>query len=188
MPRRNNKKNCWKWKWLCDWGKKNQKKLYKKVEEITQNELYCSIDLSEEKNRGRFERREVKVYEAENKIDNKWVGVKSCIKVTRTVEYKGKERFEEAYYISSLNSCTDAKIFNKGIRNHWGIENRLHYVKDVTFKEDNSKIRVGNAPGIFSVIRNIAINIFSENGYSSIPQGIRLIANNIGLLKKFIFQ
>jgi predicted transposase YbfD/YdcC len=46
-----------------------------------------------------------------------------------------------------------ASEFADGIRGHWGIENRLHWVKDVVFKEDSSRIRTGNAPANFSIVR-----------------------------------
>ena len=52
-----------------------------------------------------------------------------------------------------------AEKFAQGIRGHWGIENRLHWVKDVVFQEDNSKIRMSNAPANLSVMKAIAINI-----------------------------
>lgn len=76
-----------------------------------------------------------------------------------------------AFYISSLvNSAAD---FAKGIRGHWGIENRLHWVKDVIFDEDHSSIRMGNAPANLSVMRTIALNLLRRYGYSSITSGQR---------------
>ncbi len=62
----------------------------------------------------------------------------------------------------------------------------MHYVKDVTFKEDNSKIITGNAPENYSIIRNIAINIFRENDFDSIASGIRLCCNKIFKLRDMI--
>jgi predicted transposase YbfD/YdcC len=70
-----------------------------------------------------------------------------------------------------------------GIRAHWSIENSLHYVKDVTFKEDACTIRTGNGPINFSIIRNIVINIFSRlDKYNSVPQAIRMIGGDIKTL------
>jgi len=62
---------------------------------------------------------------------------------------------------------------------HWSIENSLHYVKDVTFNEDNIKIKKENAPVIFSLIRNIVINAFRNSQYSSIKKAIRLLGGKI---------
>ena len=69
--------------------------------------------------------------------------------------------------------------YNKGIRSHWAIENSLHYVKDVTFYEDASRIRTGNAPTNFSIIRNIAINVLRRLNFRSLPQAIRMLSGNI---------
>jgi hypothetical protein len=58
------------------------------------------------------------------------------------------------------------------------MENRLHRVKDAVLKEDNSKIHKGNAPENFSILRNIACNIFRLNGFNSIKYDIEMYANN----------
>ena len=79
-----------------------------------------------------------------------------------------------------------AKDYNKGIRSHWSIENSLHYVKDVTFKEDESLICKGNAPEFFSIVRNIAINSFRKLNLDSIRQGIRLFGGKIEELGRLI--
>lgn len=65
---------------------------------------------------------------------------------------------------------------------HWSIENSLHYVKDVTFGEDASRIRTGNAPTNFSIIRNIAINLLRKTNFNSFPQAIRRIGGDIATL------
>jgi predicted transposase YbfD/YdcC len=124
-------------------------------------------------------------------IDSDWHGLKSIIRVKRTIEYtggkrKGKVYRETAYYISSLPASTKAKIFNRGIRSHWRIENSLHYVKDKTFGEDACRIRTGNAPENMSVIRNIVLNIFRENSFQNIAQAIRLVSNEIRQMYELI--
>ena len=62
----------------------------------------------------------------------------------------------------------------------------MHYVRDVIFKEDDSKIITGSAPENYSIIRNIAINIFRENEFDSIISGIRLCRNKIFKLRNMI--
>ena len=106
--------------------------------------------------------------------------------VQRKVIAKTKRTTENAYFISSLPPAADAKIFYEGIRNHWQIENSLHYVKDVTFKEDRSRIRTGNSPQNKSLIIDIVINIFRKNNYTNMAQAIRLVGNDIKLMWKMI--
>ncbi len=73
-------------------------------------------------------------------------------------------RQETAYYVSSATlSAADAA---HAVRAHWGIENRLHYVRDVTLGEDASRIR--HNPGIFALLRSFALNLLRFNGVSNI--------------------
>lgn len=86
---------------------------------------------------------------------------------------------EWAYFISSLPPTTSAKVFADGIRSHWAIENSLHYVKDVTFKEDASKTRTKQAPQNISLWRSMVINVLRHHGFTNLAQAIRLVANDI---------
>jgi predicted transposase YbfD/YdcC len=99
------------------------------------------------------------------------------IRIDREVNSKKRYYTETSYYISSLSVGADE--FNKGIRAHWGIENKLHWVKDVTFGEDGSQVRTGYGPENMSIIRNITINILRKNGYKKLKQATRLLANDI---------
>jgi len=56
---------------------------------------------------------------------------------------------------------------------HWGIENKLHYVRDVTFGEDGSRVRTGNAPRVMASLRNLAIAALRADGWTSIASGLR---------------
>ena len=119
-------------------------------------------------------------------ISADWTGLQSFVKVRRQVKEKTKVSEETAYFISSLPSTTPASVFNAGIRSHWLIENSLHYSKDVTFKEDASKIMTKNSPQNISLLKNIVINIFRKNNYSNMAQAIRLVANDIPTLWKLV--
>ena len=158
--------------------KGNQPTLLKKVKEVSAYPNQKSFSRTIEKNRGRIELREAFVYDAPKELKDDWKNISKIIRIERTTKEKEKVTQESAYFISSKDG--DAEYFNRGIRLHWGIENSLHYVKDVTFKEDASKIKKGNAPENNSIIRNIVINIFrSENCYDSMAQAIRLNCNKV---------
>jgi predicted transposase YbfD/YdcC len=87
-----------------------------------------------------------------------WEGVKSIAKVTAKVHYQasGKETVEERYYISSL--AGNAALINKAVRKHWYVENKLHWILDVIFKEDYCRVRTGNGAENLTTIRKIALN------------------------------
>lgn len=163
--------------------KKNQKSLYKYIEEHARQRAIGSCS-EMEFNKGRFERREIRAYKIDGDIALKWPGAKQFIQVNRMVKEKGKESRETAYFISSIQ--VSALLYNVGIRSHWGIENSLHWVKDVTFREDASKITMGEAPSVLSTIRNGALNIFRKNGMYEIAKAIRLVSNDIGKLYTLI--
>ena len=70
------------------------------------------------------------------------------------------------YYLSSLE-C-NAQLLAEAIRSHWGIENKLHWTLDVTFKEDASRIRKDCAPENFALLRRIALNLVNrEDSYKA---------------------
>lgn len=64
------------------------------------------------------------------------------------------------------------------VRNHWHIENRLHWVRDVTYAEDHSRVRTHNAPRVMATLRNLAINALRHTGYTNIATGLRHMARN----------
>ena len=117
-------------------------------------------------------------------ISEDWVGLKQIVKVLRWTKNKQKVTQDVAFYITSVT--LNAQVLYNGIRSHWGIENSLHWVKDVIFREDASKIRTENAPQNTSILRNMAINIFRLNEYRNLAQAQRLVANDIRQLKQLI--
>ncbi|NEQ63674.1 MAG: ISAs1 family transposase, partial [Moorea sp. SIO4A1] len=131
--------------------KKNQPKLHRHIQSTAANQKPKSRYIETKKNRDRLTTRTVEVFDDLNGIDPKWTGIKSLIRVERVGTRRGKPYHDIAYYISSL--ITTAKEFAQGIRGHWGIENRLHWVKDVVLNEDLSTIHLGNAPANISVVR-----------------------------------
>ncbi len=89
----------------------------------------------------------------------RWKGMKSIARVESERIVNGKLSLEQRYYITTL---TDVAAFAHAARAHWGIENSLHWVLDVTFKEDDSRIRTGYAPENFNIVRQIAINLLKK--------------------------
>jgi hypothetical protein len=67
----------------------------------------------------------------------------------------------------------DPEQIATALRGHWGIENGLHYVRDVTFAEDASRIRTGSGPRILASLRNLAIAVLRRAGYTNIAEGLR---------------
>jgi predicted transposase YbfD/YdcC len=157
--------------------KANQKRLYKQIQLNTQQTTPISVDISTEHRSDRLTTRTVSVFDNLTDISSEWVGLERLVKVERIGTRAGKPYEQVAYYISSLR--LNAAQFAQGIRGHWGIENRLHWVKDVVLEEDSSRIRLGNAPANLSIIRSLVIAILRNNGYSSITTAVRMIADNL---------
>ena len=89
-----------------------------------------------------------------------WVGLQSIIMIVCTRIIEGKETKYVRYYISSLPS--NAERILQAVRNHWSIENKLHWVLDIALNEDRSRIRKDQAPENFAVLRHIALNLLKQ--------------------------
>ena len=123
------------------------------------------VDTELDKDHGRIETRECITI---NNLDwlfeiHQWEGVKSIAKVTATVYHQasGKETVEERYYISSLSG--NAALINRAVRKHWYVENKLHWILDVVFKEDYCRVRTGNGAENLTTIRKIALNTIKRD-------------------------
>jgi predicted transposase YbfD/YdcC len=142
--------------------KDNQKTLREEVE--TASKRYRPVmDVSEtEKSHGRIETRQCQVFEKGLIVDseNSWTGLQPVIKITSTREIRDKITVEERFYISSLNTL---QPFNIYIRNHWGVENNLHWTLDMVFREDEQRKRTKHAAENFSIVRKIALNLLKKD-------------------------
>ena len=88
-----------------------------------------------------------------------WAGLAAVGAAFSRVWEKGETREKTRYYITSL---TDAGAFAKAVREHWSVENQLHWRLDVTFREDASRVRKGNAPLVMNVMRKTAISFLKR--------------------------
>lgn len=164
--------------------KKNQKTLHAAIAGCSDQAL-IGYHGRWDRNKGRWEYRGVSVFDLPQAIKEQWAGAQQGIKVVRKVKKKGSYRQDQAYYLSSIAQGS-ALLYQDGIRGHWQIENSLHWTKDVTMREDASRIRTGNAPSIVSTIKNVAINIFRKQGMGQIAKATRLVAHDIETLTKLI--
>ncbi|MGD9665734.1 MAG: ISAs1 family transposase [Novosphingobium sp.] len=112
-----------------------------------------------------------------------WVGLTSIGRVASVREHGGKTTRQTRYFISSLPN--DATRFAHAVRSHWGIENRLHWVLDVTFRDDDSRVRKDHAPANFAVIKHIAMNLISK---AKGKHSLRIRRKKAGWSNQFLLQ
>jgi predicted transposase YbfD/YdcC len=159
--------------------KKNQGSLYKRVEALFSEALrskyqgftHSSFRRSQESH-GREETRYcVMLSNVQKQIDSKgeWQNLQSIGRLDTMRTVNGKTKIKTRYFISSLPN--NAKLLTDSVRHHWGIENSLHWVLDVAFREDDSRIRKDNAPQNFAVLRHIANSLLQQN--KSVKTGIK---------------
>ncbi len=147
--------------------KGNQPKLLNRIHQIITTQDHLDFFEHKERQKGKAVTWSVFVYEAHVGILHKeWADLRRIIQVHKIVE-GAESKHNDRYYISNLKN-TDASFYHQGIRGHWGIENKLHWVKDVIHKEDKNRIRTGNGPLNMSIMSSIAINIHRNNGSDSI--------------------
>ncbi len=122
-----------------------------------------SAHRTKETGHGRQERREYYVCPVpENLPDHqRWPKLKAIGMAVTWALCGDRETCEARYYI--LSRCLSARRFGEAVRGHWGIENRLHWQLDVTFQEDQSRLRKGHADVNFSSLRRTALSLLKNN-------------------------
>jgi hypothetical protein len=135
-----------------------------------------------DKGHGRTERRTLKATTALNGYLN-WPGVGQVGQVESTVTRDGKTTTEVRGFVTSVpRSEADGSRLLGWVRGHWSIENRSHYVRDVTMGEDASRIRKGSGPEVMAAVRNAAIGFLRLSGASKIAAALRRNGSRIGEL------
>jgi predicted transposase YbfD/YdcC len=132
-----------------------------------------------DRQRGRLEVRTLKVSTEMNAyLAPCWPFVAQVAQLTRTVTKAGSTTTEVVYLITTLapSKASPERLLELN-RGHWNIENRTHYVRDVSFKEDRSRLRSGNAPQILAAFRNLAITLIHRFGSSQIAATRRHFAS-----------
>lgn len=111
---------------------------------------------------------------------NEWAQWPSLGQVGRlhsTRECRGEITQETSFIITSLTpEQASPRELLRLIRGHWGIENRIHWVRDVTFDEDRSQVRVGSGPQVMAALRNTAVGLLRLNGVRNIAAATRTCA------------
>jgi predicted transposase YbfD/YdcC len=92
---------------------------------------------------------------------DKWVNLKSLVMIKSSREFKGNITQETRFFITSLEP--NAKKILNSVRKHWEIENSLHWTLDMTFREDESRIRAEASPENYAVARHITLNILKHD-------------------------
>ena len=128
-----------------------------------ERECHCDYYISEEKSRNRQEKREVWATDDLEWLPQKvaWKDQTSivCIKSTRTVNKKTS--LELRFYLSS--AAANAEVLGKGIRGHWGVENKAHHVLDVAYGKDRSRVRKDHGAENLSVMRRVVLNMLKAD-------------------------
>ncbi len=174
--------------------KKNQGSLYSRVEDLFKQGVLSKYqgfehDVHREREIGHG-RSEIRHYTTLSNIkklvdpEDKWTGLISVGKVDYVRTIDGKPKLESRYYISAIP--LKAKKLAEYVRTHWQIENCLHWVLDVQFNEDNSRIRKDNSPENFAVLRHIAHNLLNQE--KSLKVGIKRKRNRAGWDDNYLFK
>jgi len=141
--------------------KENQPKLHAQISQHFNNlfdmqyNKHVDVSVSEEKNRGRVETRKCMVTSNIDWLNGK-EGWQSIVVIESKRTVNEITSIEKRYYISSLDSSSEE--MNRIIRSHWAVENSLHWVLDVVFGEDDSRVRSGHAAENMALIKHVALN------------------------------
>ena len=157
--------------------KANQPTLRAEVESAFAQARQIDADVDHDKGHGRIEQRTVSVIQELEWLngERRFPGelrlprAATIIRVQSRAELSDRCRFETRYYISS--AALSAKLAGQAVRGHWSIENQLHWVLDVTFTEDASRIRKQHAPQTSAMLRRLAVSILSQD--TSLKESLR---------------
>lgn len=151
--------------------KANQPKLLKRLKALPWKNIPVSTSIAG-RGHGRLERRTIKATEHTDGLG--FPGAVQALQIRRTITRSGRRTVEVVYLICSvpMTEVAPAQVA-AWIRGHWTIENRVHWVRDVTFDEDRCTIRTGSAPQVMASLRNVVIGILRLAGHLNIASTLR---------------
>lgn len=162
--------------------KGNCSKLYRTFKQLSVDTA-LSYAIDEQKHKGRKEKRETWVYPTPFWVSKEWKDACRMVVQRRTGERQGKRYEEMAFYLSSVER-NEAVYFAKGIRGHWSIENRLHWVKDAQQGEDRSGLHNARASILFSLFRSLGLTLYRLNSEAKWKEAIAKYGNRLDRLKQ----
>ena len=146
--------------------KENQEQLLEEIKDEFRFSKNIETDTNIDYGHGRIETRICSVisdFQFIENSNNKWNKLSQVIRIESLREFKNSDKLPEKatrYYISSLKDT--AVNYQKNIRSHWGVENKLHWTLDVAFSEDASRKRNNNAAQNYSILLKIALNLLKN--------------------------
>jgi predicted transposase YbfD/YdcC len=148
--------------------KGNMPTLYRQLKKLPWARIPATSAVSTD--HGRRARRTIKAVLTPAWIE--FAGAAQVAQIRRTVTKKGSKTVEVVYLITSDRDADPATLA-AWIRGHWEIENKLHWVRDVTYQEDRSLVRTGNAPRVMASLRSLGISLLRLDGHSNIAAANR---------------
>lgn len=175
--------------------KANHPTLYAQVQQWFKNaqasnfdSIDYSYDVRVESGHHRREKRQVWAVGVSQMGDlykqTQWSGLQTIVMVIRTRRLWNKTTREAMFYLSSLSP--DAQQLGRAIRQHWSIENQLHWILDVTFGEDACRIRTGNAPENIALLKRWSINLLNQE--TSYKRSTRQKARRASMDKSYLLK
>jgi predicted transposase YbfD/YdcC len=163
--------------------KDNQPTLHDRLAGIcARQQPFDSHETVDRRRHGRQEHRLVEVFDTAGQLDADWQPLIPCVARISRLTYEKDTRSglwpsREEIGCYACQIRLDAETLARAVRSHWGIENRDHYVRDVTLGEDDSRIR--HRPGGMARIRSAALNILRANGVQNVSQALYVNALNL---------
>jgi predicted transposase YbfD/YdcC len=157
--------------------KENQHRLYTLLDGLPWQQIPAHTTTNT--GHGRHERRTIQVQPAPENVGFPHTAQVFLIERYITDTATGKISAVAVLGVTSLTTDqTDPARLARLVREHWEIENRLHWIRDVTYREDASRVRTGNAPRVMASLRNLAINAFRLTGHTNIAAALRTMTRD----------